>query len=256
MAVYAHINDETLARERRRLDEQASALWQVERALLSRLLLRDERGLMVDMGCGTGATIEAAARSWAGWEFVGLDLEARLLPPSGPRTRFEVVEPADEWPVGAASADAVYGRFVMQHASAPAQLLARARRALKPGGRVMLVDVDDRATLFHPAIAQLDDIFARTAGLQRERGGDRDVGGKLPSLLADAGFTDITYEVLPISGQMLGLRGLLGLALGLKLRQLGEDEAAIEAVVGAAEARPGFVALVPIFVAAASRPAD
>ncbi len=256
MGVYTRIDDGTLQDERARLEAQALALWPVERQILARRLLDRPEGLMIDLGCGTGATIARAAAAWTGWRFLGLDLEARLMPPDGPRARFEVTTPAGPWPIRDGEADAVYARFVMQHAPERDALLALARRALRPGGRVLLVDVDDRASVFEPTLPEIDRIYRTSTAVQAARGGDRTVGARLPGLLHRAGFTQIDYEVLAVSGALIGVRSLLDLALGLKLRQMGEPASLIERLTAEAEATPGFVALVNIFVASGVCPGD
>ena len=178
MNVYRTIDDRGLSAEKRRLDAQAVAVWVRERALLGAHLLTRPGGRLLDLGCGTGATTRAIADAWPGWEVVGLDTDARMVAdgPGVGRLRFAHVAPGAPLPLADASVDAVYGRFLMQHVPHPAELLAEVRRVLRPGGRVLLTDVDDRAVVFEPEPAALREIYRRAASLDPE---DQEWQGKI-----------------------------------------------------------------------------
>ncbi len=254
MSVYEHLDAGGLRNEQGRLDAQAGSWWPVERAMLARRLLDAPRGTLLDLGCGTGATARAVLADWPEWEVVGVDADARMGGAEAPRLRFHHAPEGAPLPLTDASVDAVYGRFLFQHVSRPGPLLAEVRRVLRPGGRVLLLDVDDRGVVFHPEPPALADIYARARGAQAAVGGDRTVGARLPSHLARAGFEAVDYEVFPATGSAFGVRPLLHLALGLKGALLGEDAALLEAIADEACALPGFVALIPLFVSVGVRP--
>ncbi|MCB9536575.1 MAG: methyltransferase domain-containing protein [Myxococcales bacterium] len=254
MSVYAHLDAAHLARERQRLDGQAGAWWAAERTLLGARLLTAPRGTLLDLGCGTGATAHAVADAWPGWRVIGVDADARMGAEPAARVTFRHAPAGAPLPLPDASVDAVYGRFLMQHVDRPAPLLAEVRRVLRPGGRALLLDVDDRGVVFEPRPPTLADLYARAADAQRAVGGDRHVGAKLPGLLLRAGLVDVDLDVVPITGQSFGLRPLLAMALGLKGALLGEDAARVAALADELCALPGFVALIPLFVARGVRP--
>ncbi len=254
MSVYAHLDAEHLDRERARLDGQAGAWWSAERAMLGQRLLDAPTGTVLDLGCGTGRVSHAIADAWPGWRVVGVDADPRMGGPGTARVTFAHAPAGAPLPLADASVDAVYGRFLMQHVGRPAPLLAEVRRVLRPGGKVLLLDVDDRGVVFEPRPPSLADLYARAAEAQRAVGGDRHVGAKLPGLLHRAGFADLHHEVVPVTGQSFGLRPLLAMALGLKGALLGEDAARVEAIADELCGLPGFVALIPLFVARGVRP--
>ncbi len=255
MSVYESLEARALGEEKARLDAQATVGWALEREVLGRRLLTRPSGVLLDVGCGTGTIARAVAAHWPGWSVLGVDTDPRMgARDEPPRLHFRHVEPGAPLPVADASVDAVYGRFLMQHVGDPAPLLAEIRRVLRPGGRVLLADVDDRGVVFHPELPALRVFYDRAGPAQIRVGGDRHVGAKLPALLAQAGLAHVEYEVLPITGGVFGVRPLLEVALGLKRALLDEGDDVIASIAAEAEATPGFVALIPVFFAGATRP--
>ncbi len=253
MNVYSALDAGAIVGERSRLAGQSRALWQAEAAQLRRRLLIGA-GHLLDLGCGPGHTAQAIAREFPDWQITGLDADARILPESEGRCVFAHAPPGQALPLPSRSVDAVYGRFLMQHVGEPLALLAEARRVLRPGGRILLVDVDDRGVVFEPEPPALRAFYERAASRQSELGGDRHIGARLPRMLLEAGFTAPSYEVQPVTGAQLGVEPLLQLALGLKARILAEALPAD--LIAELAATPGFVACVPIFAVAAQRPPE
>lgn len=87
------------------------------------------------------------------------------------------------------SQDFVATRFVLQHVPDPQRALSEMHRVLRPGGLVYVEDIDEGLVLQYPAPpaawARVLDAFSR---LQHRRGGDRQIGRKLPVWLTQAGF--------------------------------------------------------------------
>ena len=127
---------------------------------------------LLDVARDTATTLEAAG--WcapgASVEFLTADGAALPLPDS--------------------SVDLVTARLVFQHVPDPGPVMREARRVLRCGGRFVIYDVDDGLSATwppeSPETALLD---AAYAAMQSRRGGDREIGRKLPALLASAGLT-------------------------------------------------------------------
>ncbi len=87
--------------------------------------------------------------------------------------------------------DVVYGRFILSHLADCQRVLARMREALRPGGVVVLEDIDLSGGFCHPA----NDGYRRYSDLYRavvhRRGGDADLGKRLFELTSVAGFEDV-----------------------------------------------------------------
>ncbi len=105
---------------------------------------------VVDLGCGTGETLARLAPAVR--RVIGVDQEASMLDAARARLaghdRVELIE-ADltALPLPDATADAAVCVLVFHHLPDPARALAEARRVLKPGGVLVLVDMvaHDRA---------------------------------------------------------------------------------------------------------------
>ena len=94
--------------------------------------------------------------------------------------------------------DAATIRFVLQYFPEPGATLAEMARVLRPGGAICVIDVEDGMSIVHPEPpAPLARLRAAFAELQRARGGDRNVGRKVPGLLDQAGFTVTAVLVMP-----------------------------------------------------------
>jgi len=101
-------------------------------------------GVVVDLGCGTGATLERLA-PFVG-RVVGVDREPAMLRAAGQRLEgidnVELVEaPLQALPMGDGEADVALCTLVLHHVEEPAQVLAEARRILATGGMLVVVDM-------------------------------------------------------------------------------------------------------------------
>lgn len=111
------------------------------RALLA-LLPRD--WTVGDLGCGTGAVVRALSPHVA--RVIGVDASEDML--SAARGR-ESAEGTVEWrqgalealPIETSSIDAATMMLVLHHLPSPAAALGEAARVLKPGGRLLIVDM-------------------------------------------------------------------------------------------------------------------
>lgn len=96
--------------------------------------------------------------------------------------------------------DFVHARFLLTHIPDPAGALARARSVLKPGGIIAIEDIDFRGHFAFPESQALDRYVALYTETVRRRGGDANIGPKLPSLLASAGFRDVQLHIVHPAG--------------------------------------------------------
>lgn len=88
-----------------------------------------------------------------------------------------------------ASIDGVMVRLLFQHLEHPERSASEIARVLRPGGRVLVFDVDDGMSLtFPPPSPTLQALEAAFSECQHRRGGDREIGRKLSTLLSDAGL--------------------------------------------------------------------
>lgn len=89
----------------------------------------------------------------------------------------------------AQSVDLVTARLLFQHLPDPVAVAWEISRVLRPGGVVHIFDVDDGLGVTWPPLSEAhQQLEAAYAATQAERGGDRTIGRKVSSLLADVGL--------------------------------------------------------------------
>jgi hypothetical protein len=115
-----------------------------------------------------------------------------------PNVTFRVCDASDE--LGDAEYDVAYARFLLTHVSDPSSVLAKMVRAVKPGGLVVVEDIDFSGHFSHPE----NEAFQRYQALYCEsvhrRGGDPNIGPRLPGLLLDAGCEEVAMTVVQPAG--------------------------------------------------------
>jgi ubiquinone/menaquinone biosynthesis C-methylase UbiE len=96
--------------------------------------------------------------------------------------------------------DFIHTRFVLTHLTDSAQALKHIRAALCPGGIIVLEDIDFSGYFCYPdceALWRYVHLYTETT---RRRGVDANIGPRLPSLLAEAGFENIQVNIVQLSG--------------------------------------------------------
>jgi ubiquinone/menaquinone biosynthesis C-methylase UbiE len=186
---------------------------------------------VVEIGCGPGFVTGALARVAAPGPAFGIDTSTQLLDiartvvaPEHPNLGF-VDGDACVTGLPDASVDLVYNRLLYQHLTAPLDALREAKRVLRPGGKVCVVDVDDAWLTLEPSCPAFERLTEAAQTGQRRRGGDRHIGRKLPALMTQAGFSAVTVEVLAVSSLDLGIQTFLDITTRFKAIQSDDPEA-------------------------------
>jgi SAM-dependent methyltransferase len=161
----------------------------------------DQRWPLVEVGAGTGALTRRLAAALPGATVIALDADAGLL---GYLPRSAASPPvcgdARALPLATGAASAVIFRYVLQHVNDPLRVLREARRVLRPGGSVFVIDVDGGLWgLVEPVDPGLASVYARAGAAQGDAGGDRLIGRKLSGLLRSAGFADVTVRPFAVT---------------------------------------------------------
>jgi SAM-dependent methyltransferase len=184
-----------------RLELIARLFWPTTEQLLARAGAF-EAGRFLDVGCGIG---DVAARVGSeGGDAVGIDVNAdvvagavdRSLRRGAPAT-FRVAGLSDLGvDEGCCDFDVVYARCVLSHQADPASGLASMLAAARPGGSVLIEDVDVAAVWSSPpcgALARHVDLYLAAA---RGLGAHPDVGCQLATLLRGLGADDIDVHLV------------------------------------------------------------
>jgi len=159
---------------------------------------------VVDLGCGTGDLCRELVR--AGYDPVGVDRSAGMLAAAGvdvPLARADAVA----LPVADASLDGVVSAFVLRNVVDLDAVLADCARALRPGGRLAVLDaaVPDHAVLrwgnavwFRGAVPLLGRLVARddAYGYLPRSIAYLPPPGELTARLAGAGFVAVSRRTM------------------------------------------------------------
>ena len=93
--------------------------------------------------------------------------------------------------------DCAYARLLFQHLPDPNGAAKEIWRVLKPGGKLIIHDIDDEIFgLFEPPIPELSIVVEKFGQAQAARGGNRRIGRDLWRILEAAGFHNLDLEVL------------------------------------------------------------
>ena len=160
---------------------------------LSGILNGGQGARIADYGSGTGERTIEIAREFPQAMVFGLEPSERLLTFSRERftaqnLTFLQLIPGVIPEQLKLSFSAVLCRLVMQHVSDPLGTLHCIRELLHFGGAVLLSDVDIRDFYLEPLCDAWTRIWKRVTEARRAKGGDPEIGRKLPALLQQAGF--------------------------------------------------------------------
>jgi SAM-dependent methyltransferase len=146
---------------------------------------------LLDVGCGSGAAVRAAASTIA--HAVGVDLSqgmidrARELAGAIPNVEFRVAD-AEALPTDDATFTALLCTTSFHHYPNPGRAVAEMARVLTPGGRIVIADIVNDG----PIMRVFDEVLRRT---QRSHVGCQRSGG-LGGLLTGAGFAEPNTRTL------------------------------------------------------------
>jgi ubiquinone/menaquinone biosynthesis C-methylase UbiE len=160
---------------------------------------------VLDVGCGPGfATVDLAQRVGPRGKVVAVDISQRFLTHLEERasarglTNVRTVQGSVErMEVGESGFDGAYARWVLCFVRRPAAVLQQVARRLKRGGVFVIQDYFHYENLvIAPECEAFRRVFRAVHQSWRARGGDPDIGCRLPGLLRRAGFE--VREMIPL----------------------------------------------------------
>jgi SAM-dependent methyltransferase len=153
---------------------------------------------VLDLGCGIGSVTRELARLSGTGRVLGLDPDERVIAEARKTgLEFQVGTLADlpEW----WRFDRIFARYVLSHQLAPLPFLIMAREKLKPGGMLIVEDIDFDGHVCWPPSPAFDRYVALFKEVVAKRGGDACLGPKLPSLFEAAGLCNVKVsETTPL----------------------------------------------------------
>lgn len=100
--------------------------------------------------------------------------------------------------------DLVYARFLLSHLSEPDACLRGMVEACRPKGIIVVEDIDCAGCFCYPHCEAYERCIELYRRVVERRGGDPDIGPKLPGMLRKAGAVDVQLNVvqpIPIEGE-------------------------------------------------------
>jgi ubiquinone/menaquinone biosynthesis C-methylase UbiE len=159
------------------------------------------RGMEVlSVGCGPGVILRAVCALYPSVRGTGIDIspervqEAIRKNRDNPRTRF-VCGDAHAMQFPAESFDLVYCRMLMQYLQHKDRAVAELVRVCKPGGTVLLQDLDGQLLWHYPEDPALQRALEKTVTALGSTGFDPFVGRKLYSLARKTGLENLNVQV-------------------------------------------------------------
>ena len=193
---------------------------------VARRVARWKPGRILETAAGTGIVTEALHRAMPDAEIVATDLNQAMLDVAAARIASDkiafVAADAQQLPFEGDGFDLVVCQFGIMFMPDKVRANAEARRVLRDGGRYMLViwdrlDHNPASQLIHDAVAALYPSDAPNF-LARTPFGYADPA-RIEHDLLEAGFTDITFETVPLKSHRSSPReAAVGMVQGSPLK--------------------------------------
>jgi ubiquinone/menaquinone biosynthesis C-methylase UbiE len=185
---------------------------------------------VLDIACGPGFTAcELARFVGEGGHVTGVDINEELIAVAHQAKATEGVENAAfscgnvyELTLPENTCDFAYARFVFQHLENPQLALENILKVLKPGGILCVLDIDDNWTSFSPESDAFVKFIRKSGAGQKRKGGNRLIGSQLFGMLSEAGYSNVSTQIHPISTETLGVRYFLGVAVLFRMEFLSK----------------------------------
>lgn len=157
----------------------------------------------LDVGCGGGdVTLDMARMVDTHGRVCGLDFDTDIVRLARQDAAAAEVQHVEYQVVDAqyldipSTYDVVYARFLLTHLQDPAGGLAGMLRAAKPGGTVVVEEIDFSGHFCYPPSDAFQRYLTLYSEVVRWRGGDPLLGMKLPSLFLASGVTNVQVNVV------------------------------------------------------------
>lgn len=174
---------------------------------------------ILDIGCGPGTgEVRIGRLHVSQLRLVGIDVKLDRVNEAkqetaahNQRVSFAVAD-ACHLPFRDASFDSTFCVAVLQHIRPVEQAVAEAARVTREGGRIVVVEPDNRARYFYSSASagmrafELSGRFFAALSAARDDGGAPDVGPRLSSLFPRSGIEPLDVRMFPVSHVRIGVQ--------------------------------------------------
>lgn len=217
---------------RERLRVLGRVMQQSTNALLDQVNL-SEGMTCLDVGCGGGdVTRELARRVAPAGKAVGFDIDETKLEIASEEAAEQGLTNVEfrlsdvrEIPT-APEYDLVYSRFLLTHLADPVSAVRSFLKQLRPTGFLVLEDIDFSGSFAYPKSPAFERFFDLYNTVVRHRGGDPNMGQRLPGLLHDCGIQELKVSVVQPTGLQGEVKQLNGLTMENIADAILEDDLA------------------------------
>lgn len=174
------------------------ARWLQPDVLAALTALQPPPGALLDVGCGTGALLEAIAHLLPDAELFGIDLSPAMLDVAGNRLAARahlVVADAEQLPLGDASVDLTVCVDSFHHYPQPKVALAEMHRVTRPDGTLVIGEWRVPSPLRQLMNALFPHVPSGDVRIYVRR--------ELEGLLAEVGFSDVRWQKAGRRGQLV-----------------------------------------------------
>lgn len=198
-------------REINRLEKQAYFGSDREVKMLRNLGVEDNK-LLLEIGSGPGFYTKILLDTFKNTKIVSLDNDENLLEVAhkmlnaeyGNRVSF-INDDIINNSLKDNSFDIVIARFVFQHLNDPVKVLKEIYRVLKPGGKVIIIDVDSELWgVTYPKNELIKQLNSSLSKFQSSLNGNREIGRSLLTLLKLLNFKNLNIETVINHSDILG----------------------------------------------------
>jgi SAM-dependent methyltransferase len=181
-------------RENIRLQDQASTLAD----LLHSDTLYPAGSCVLEAGCGVGAQTVTLAKNNPEAHITSIDISEASVVDAKQRIESKgfsnvCFQQGDIFNLSfePESFDHVFVCFVLEHLSKPVEALTVLKKFIKPGGTITVIEGDHGSTYFHPDSVHAHRAIQCQVDLQKQSGGNANIGRELFPLLCSAGFDSV-----------------------------------------------------------------
>lgn len=181
-------------REAIRLNDQADTLDNI----IHNDTVFPEKSFVLEAGCGVGAQTKIIASKNPDSKFISVDISEESIKEAQQQIKSLAIKNVEfrqadiySLPFTDETFDSVIVCFVLEHLHNPTLALNELKRVLKKGGAMIAIEGDHGSTFFYP-----DSKFAHSAidcqiQLQKQNGGNSNIGRELYPLFNSIGLSDI-----------------------------------------------------------------
>ncbi len=148
-------------------------------------------GTILEIGCGVGSQLGFLQKRYPGARLLGLDRSPQQLATARQRLPLEVElvqAQAESLPFANEMFDFICLYWVLEHVARPEPILQEITRVLKPGGWVCFSEVHNPSMYFHPPCPRAMQFWGAYNQLQKDLGGNPEIGVQLPYLATRQGW--------------------------------------------------------------------